>query len=31
MKCDVDIWKDLYANTVLTGGTTMFTGIGERI
>ena len=24
MKCDVDIRKDLYANTVLSGGTTMF-------
>merc|ERR1711959_650448 len=27
MKCDVDIRKDLYANVVLSGGTTMFTGI----
>merc|ERR1712137_245007 len=27
MKCDVDIRKDLYANIVLSGGTTMFTGI----
>merc|ERR1711865_308735 len=25
MKCDVDIRKDLYANIVLSGGTTMFT------
>ena len=24
MKCDVDIRKDLYANIVLSGGTTMF-------
>eukprot|EP00954_Amorphochlora_amoebiformis_P027343 1384947-Amorphochlora_amoeboformis.AAC.2 len=31
MKCDVDIRKDLYANTVLSGGTTMFTGIAERM
>merc|ERR1711861_105190 len=31
MKCDVDIRKDLYGNTVLSGGTTMFTGIAERI
>ena len=23
MKCDVDIYKDLYANTVISGGTTM--------
>nr|XP_023024048.1 actin, clone 403-like [Leptinotarsa decemlineata] len=26
MKCDVDIRKDLYANTVLSGGTTMYPG-----
>ena len=26
MKCDVDIRKDLYANVVLSGGTTMFPG-----
>ena len=26
MKCDFDIRKDLYANTVLYGGTTMFQG-----
>jgi len=31
MKCDVDIRKDLYANVVLSGGTTMFTGVGERM
>merc|ERR1712244_88124 len=31
MNCDVDIRKDLYANVVLSGGTTMFTGIGERM
>ena len=31
MKCDVDIRKDLYANIVLSGGTTMFSGIGERM
>merc|ERR1711985_149913 len=31
MKCDLDIRKDLYANVVLSGGTTMFTGIGERM
>merc|ERR1711981_672345 len=24
MKCDVDIRKDLYANTVMSGGTTMY-------
>ena len=31
MKCDVDIRKDLYANIVLSGGTTMFPGISERM
>jgi len=31
MKCDVDIRKDLYCNIVMSGGTTMFTGIGERM
>jgi len=31
MKCDVDIRKDLYGNTVLSGGTTMFTGIDVRM
>nr|BAH29714.1 actin [Dicyema japonicum] len=31
MKCDIDIRKDLYANTVLSGGTTMFPGIADRI
>jgi actin-related protein len=30
-KCDVDIRSDLYANIVLSGGTTMFPGIGERM
>jgi len=31
MKCDVDIRKDLYANTVMSGGTTMFPGISNRL
>ena len=31
MKCDIDIRKDLYANTVLSGGTTMFPGISDRM
>ena len=31
MACDVDIRKDLYANIVLSGGTTMFPGIAERL
>ena len=31
MKCDVDNHKDLYANTVLSGGTTMYPGITDRM
>merc|ERR1719402_1882870 len=31
MKSDVDIRRDLYANTVLSGGTTMFPGIADRM
>jgi actin-related protein len=31
MKCDIDVQKALYANIVLSGGTTMFPGIGERM
>jgi len=31
VKCDIDIRKDLYQNIVLSGGTTMFTGIAERL
>ncbi|KAK7822155.1 hypothetical protein U0070_000719 [Myodes glareolus] len=31
MKRDVDIRKDLYANTVLSGGTTMYPGIADRM
>jgi len=30
-KCDIDIRKDLYKNTVLSGGTTMFQHIDERL
>merc|ERR1712142_1305585 len=29
--CDIDIRKDLYANTVLSGGTTMYAGIADRV
>merc|ERR1719510_1557145 len=29
MACDIDIRRDLYSNTVLSGGTTMFPGISE--
>ncbi|KAL2505656.1 actin [Abeliophyllum distichum] len=31
MKCDVDIRKDLYGNVVLSDGSTMFTGIVDRM
>jgi actin-related protein len=31
MKCDVDIRKDLYGNTVLSGGSTMYDGIADRL
>ena len=31
MKCDVDIRKDLYANIVLSGGSSMFPGIADRL
>ena len=29
--CSLDIRKDLYGNIVLSGGTTMFEGIAERM
>merc|ERR1711997_909693 len=31
MKCDIDIRRDLYENTVLSGGSTMFPGISDRL
>jgi actin-related protein len=31
MKCDVDVRKELYGNIVMSGGTTMFNGIAERL
>merc|ERR1712031_121725 len=31
MKSDIDLRKDLYANTVLSGGTTMYPGIADRM
>jgi actin beta/gamma 1 len=31
MKCDVDIRKDLYGNIVMSGGTTMYKNIPERV
>merc|ERR1719410_2204941 len=31
MACDIDVRRDLYTNTVLSGGSTMFPGISERL
>merc|ERR1712109_207469 len=31
MKCGVDIRKDLYGNVVMSGGTTMYPGIADRM
>uniref|UniRef100_A0A5K3FIX8 Actin n=1 Tax=Mesocestoides corti TaxID=53468 RepID=A0A5K3FIX8_MESCO len=31
MKCDLDIRKDLYANVVMSGGSTMYPGIADRM
>ncbi|WKY03535.1 hypothetical protein Q1695_004918 [Nippostrongylus brasiliensis] len=31
MNCDIDIRKDLYSNIVLSGGTTMYPGITDRM
>ncbi|KAG0722750.1 actin [Chionoecetes opilio] len=31
MKCDVDIRKDLYANIVMSGGSTMYPGMSDRL
>jgi len=31
MKCDVDIRRDLYGNIVMSGGTTMYPGIADRV
>jgi actin, other eukaryote len=30
-KCDIDVRRDLYANIVLSGGTTMYQGLPERL
>jgi len=30
-KCDIDVRKELFANVVLSGGTTMFNGMAERL
>jgi actin beta/gamma 1 len=31
LKCDIDIRKDLYQNIVMSGGSTMYQGIPERV
>lgn len=31
MRCDLDIRRDLYGNIVMSGGTTMFPGVAQRI
>ena len=31
MRCDIDIRKDLLANVVMSGGTTMYAGIADRM
>ena len=31
MRCDLDIRKDMYANIILSGGSTMFSGFVERM
>jgi actin len=31
MKCDIDLRKDLFNNIVLSGGTTMYQGLSERL
>jgi len=31
MACEIDLRKDLYCNIVLSGGTTMFPGLGKRL
>jgi actin-related protein len=30
-ECDVDVRRDLYQNIILSGGTTLYEGIGERL
>jgi len=30
-KCDVDVRKDLFQNIILSGGSTLFDGMGERM
>jgi len=31
MDCDIELRKDLFANIILSGGSTMFEGVAERL
>jgi actin beta/gamma 1 len=31
MKCDTDVRRDLFANIILSGGSTLFEGLAERM
>ena len=31
MKCDIDVRRDLYENMVMSGGSTMYNGMPERV
>lgn len=31
MKCDNDVKRDLFANIILSGGSTLFEGLAERM
>lgn len=31
MRCDIDVRKDMYSNIILSGGSTMYPGIADRI
>ena len=31
MKCDLDVRKDLFGNIILSGGSTLFEGLAERM
>jgi len=31
MKCDADVRKDLYSNLIISGGSSMFGGLSERL
>jgi len=31
MKCDIDVRKDLFGNIILSGGSTLFEGLAERM